>query len=106
MAVRVQHRVALTPRDGTVIPALAGKRRPVQLLGVVVVAVGRARVVVVGGLGRVVRPPVQRVGPAAVVAAVRLGQILGQLLEIVARHQADLTVVVPGLVPAKGGIVG
>lgn len=81
MAVLVEDVVAVVAGDGAVVPRLADEVRPVH------------QIVVARSLDRLnaLHPPL----------LVWLRQIFGQLLQVVARHQAYLALGISSLVPGK-----
>lgn len=122
--MRVQHCVALVARDRSVVPRFAGqigpfRRRQVRT-SVASVAAAVARVAagpvhgrrrrqrIVAPVHRVVVADARTVGRIAATAAARrtaaerCGQVFGQLLQIVARHQTDLGGLTACLVPGDG----
>lgn len=120
VAVRVQHGVALVARYRPIIPRFAGQVGPLrrrQVGASVAAAVGRVaagpvhrrrrRQRVVAPVHRVVVADARTVGGIAATAAARRaaaerrGQVFGQLLQIVARHQTDLAGLAAGLVPGR-----
>lgn len=84
MAMLIEQRVALRARNTTVIPRFADEMRPIAG----------------------VRPPFERI-PLTDLAtrhaalAVRLRQVLAELLEIIPRHQSNLSLAVSRLVPLR-----
>lgn len=84
MAMLIEQRVALRTRNTTVVPRLADEMRPIAGI----------------------RPPLEGISLTDLATrhsalAVRLRQVLAELLEIIARHQTDLSLTVPRFVPFR-----